>query len=1650
MTEDRFHVLDFVDDYFHEVVTPDYAAYLEQHCERCAMCKVALEEARKRHAALETLPTVEASEELIRSTVTRIEQEDRRRRSRRRLFSWTVLPALAASVLILLGLNIYYARMAPSPYSLVVLGQNQLYAAANGSLRIRVINHATGAALAGVPVQVELRDRPSGRNVQLARFTTNAQGTGQPFFALPDWADGDYELRVTAKTRSGDEELTRSIKLKRAWRLMLGSDKPVYQPGQTIHLRCLALRKPNLKPFAGETAVFTIADPKGNIIFKQKDPTSKFGIASADCALANEILEGPYTVECKIGDTESRMRIEVKKYVLPKFKIDVKGLEPYYQPGQRVKGTVQVDYFFGKPVANGEVKIRVHTTDVGRNDLRELTARTDDKGAAEFEFRLPGSLVGRPQDSGDARFGLEILVTDAAGQKQSKVVTRTVAAQPIKLEVIPEGGSLVRSEPNTIYLYASYPDGRPAKVWVTVSGVDREIPANEMGVASFTYRPIKNSKNMEPARQVEFILQARDDQGRTGRRQVIVPFGQAGQDFIIRTDKAVYNGGETVHLTALGSGVEPVFVDFIKDGQTLFTESIGMANGKGEYQFDLPPEVFGTIEVVAYRFGKEGLPVRKSRVIYVRQASQVKIAATLDKKEYRPGKKAVLEFALTDKDGKPAPGALSVAAVDEAVYSVMEQAPGMERTFYLLEQELLKPVYAIYPWSPDLTSSTPPADRIELEQAIFSTTAMTEEEAQPRSKERAASEPMPSPREESKRMPVDREGTPLGSKVTSRFSLSGASFPIKVVQTREARETGLKRVWTAWIVLGIVVALGVVPILLWLIERPLTWSNSRQTEPGCEQFFEPGPAGIPAALRSDPPSKSSGSWMSWLFLFGCIIVVSLAAITTIGSQAHKTFQTVGNSLQWGAPMASDQPAAERNMVRTPEPKPESEKKDEPKEDDGPNQEQAGAGSLRVREWFPETLLWRPQLVTDDQGRYRLEIDLADSITTWRVTSSAITTEGRLGAEQAAIRVFQPFFVDLNLPVALTRGDEVAVPVVVYNYLDKPQTVELSLADAGWFERLDDAKKTIELRPREVKSIHYRLGVRKVGKHTLEVQALAGGVGDAIKKEIEVVPDGQRIERVFNGSLQKRAELSLNVPGNAIEGSPKAILKIYPSNFSQLVEGLDNIFQMPYGCFEQTSSTTYPNVLALDYLKRTGKKSPQVDAKARQYIHLGYQRLVSFEVRGGGFDWFGRPPANRTLTAYGLMEFQDMAKVHDVDPDLIERTRRWLVRQRLADGSWLPEGHEMHGGPGRDSTLAQLSTTAYIAWAVFSGWKGDGFAAVTKDYLLRHRPNSIGDPYVLALISNALLALDPKGLSAGPYLERLDALKRSSEGGKQAWWEQAANGFTTFYGSGRSGSVETTALAALALMQAGQYPATTRGALNWLIGQKDSRGTWYSTQATVLALKALVTATDKPLGGEKERRIEITWSKGKRQIVIPADQTEVMRQIDLSAELTPGDHRLALSELSGTGVGYQLAFRYHVPGNGQPEKQEPLQITIDYDKTELAVGDTVTANVTVINRMTETAPMIILDLPIPAGFTIGRDQLAELQGSGRIAKFQITARKAIVYLRSLEPGKPLTLRYDLRATMPVKVAVPAGRAYEYYNPDKQGHAAPARMTVTARK
>jgi hypothetical protein len=230
---------------------------------------------------------------------------------------------------------------------------------------------------------------------------------------------------------------------------------------------------------------------------------------------------------------------------------------------------------------------------------------------------------------------------------------------------------------------------------------------------------------------------------------------------------------------------------------------------------------------------------------------------------------------------------------------------------------------------------------------------------------------------------------------------------------------------------------------------------------------------------------------------------------------------------------------------------------------------AGTGSgppLRVREYFPETLKWEPSVITDDRGRADLVVAFADSITTWRMTASASSKGGALGSMSAPLRVFQDFFVDLDMPVSLTQNDEVAFPVAVFNYLKTPQIVRLELKKEAWFYLIDPegAIRSLPLKPSEVTSVKFRIKARKIGFHPLEVKAFGTTANDAIRRSIEVVPDGKRIEQTITDRLTGKVTQTFTIPEFALPDASKLMVRIYPGVMSQVLEGAEGMIRLPGG------------------------------------------------------------------------------------------------------------------------------------------------------------------------------------------------------------------------------------------------------------------------------------------------------------------------------------------------------------------------------------------------------------------------------------------------------------------------------------------------------
>jgi uncharacterized protein YfaS (alpha-2-macroglobulin family) len=219
---------------------------------------------------------------------------------------------------------------------------------------------------------------------------------------------------------------------------------------------------------------------------------------------------------------------------------------------------------------------------------------------------------------------------------------------------------------------------------------------------------------------------------------------------------------------------------------------------------------------------------------------------------------------------------------------------------------------------------------------------------------------------------------------------------------------------------------------------------------------------------------------------------------------------------------------------------------------------------RLRQFFPETLYWNPEIVTDQNGQARLELPIADSITTWRLTALASSQDGRLGFTTQGLRVFQDFFVDIDLPIFLTQGDEISIPVGVFNYLPEAQAVRLVVEPEPWFELLGQAEQTLTIAANEIDVVYFPIRVVDFGQRGFQVTAWGDKMSDAIRREVRVVPDGQEVRLTDSNWLRESKELSLNIPPDIVPRTAHVEVKIYTGVLAQVVEGLEKILRLPHG------------------------------------------------------------------------------------------------------------------------------------------------------------------------------------------------------------------------------------------------------------------------------------------------------------------------------------------------------------------------------------------------------------------------------------------------------------------------------------------------------
>jgi hypothetical protein len=403
----------------------------------------------------------------------------------------------------------------------------------------------------------------------------------------------------------------------------------------------------------------------------------------------------------------------------------------------------------------------------------------------------------------------------------------------------------------------------------------------------------------------------------------------------------------------------------------------------------------------------------------------------------------------------------------------------------------------------------------------------------------------------------------------------------------------------------------------------------------------------------------------------------------------------------------------------------------------------------------------------------------------------------------------------------------------------------------------------------------------------------------------------------------------------------------------------------------------------------------------------------------------------------------MARVYPIDRGVIDRTQQWLLKQRAADGTWSTVGGT-HGETIDRMGSPKLLLTSYVVWSLAESGLRTQELEKSVAYIRDHVGEAGDNAYVLALAANALAAWDPKDDSTFEVLKRLARLRQDRPEWRASCYPAAGQSLT--FARGDSVTVETTALAVLAMLKAKADPARVNEALTYLIKSKYPGGTWGSTSATILSLKALVAGLGTAPKGKGTFTILVNGQEAAKGEVTEFN-AEVVQTFDLAAHTRIGRNEVAIKTAGDVQMMYQLVGRHYEPWQRAEAPRKPvIDIDVAYDRTELSAADKLRATATLRYHGDVPTYMVIVDLGIPPGFAPEPEEFEQMVKRRQIEKYTATARQVTLYLGNVRPGDELKFPYTLRAKFPLKAKTPATTAYEYYTPANRAESQPVELSV----
>ncbi len=1154
------------------------------------------------------------------------------------------------------------------------------------------------------------------------------------------------------------------------------TNQPVYRPGSTVKYKATMLQYSDGDhiPLKDREVSITVRNPEYKEVQKRSMKTDAYGSLWGEIDIPAEAKPGTWYIQMESGGVYFSKTFDIEEYKKPEYFVTVKTDKNNYSYGDKIEGQVSADYYFGSPVKEAKVTVKVFKQryyipwwhdyeyswyydafsyrywDSGRELINQTKGEFGDDG--KFSF----SLAVSKDDKYDNNLIFVAEVTDNSGRMIPGSTTVMITRADFRLSLFTDKYYLRTGEELTVNFktedFSFKPVSQMVSYLVNRTNYNRNnsyeetilkdsVKTDTSGRASFKYIP-------KEAGYYRVIATAVDSKGRiiTETTHFYVSeegnpgYGYSYNEIQIITGKDVYKQNDTLSgmIILPEEGVD--FLITLEQNGILSYKKYSPTGKISDFRFVLGKEHSPGIKITVSALKGDKLMTAEKMVGVIRFNNKLNIEVMTSKPVFEPGDSAGYTLKVTDESGNPVKNVqLGMGVTDEAVYAIKaDDTPDINKFFNQLYYSYI--ALNSTAWEYNYSPMSRRVLRYELD-------------------------------------PGKHGAKDQGVKTFVSGRLELLRYEMKT---------------DVWKDIYIVFA-----------------SESSLYSAPIDSLFNFELKNIPAGNYDVAVFTGDNS----------VKFISEFEITPGGIKGVKFTADISDLLVKPVTFETESVSADEAPAPPVLKKGEGYRNEDAKTAYNMNAEEEVLASPKLRSEFRDAAFWNPEILTGEDGTAKISFLLPDNLTTWRAVIKGVSPDGVTGETLNKVISRKDLMIRVESPRFFREGDTVTVISNIHNYLSKDKNVKTSLyTDSFEFlsvkfngKVLKDKELRVDVPADNSVKLEWKFKVKYSGDTvTVFADALTDEKSDAVKLKYPVLPEGVQIFTGINAVAEKQdnsREIVLNIPADVNLETIKLKFNSSPTIGTTILKALDDLVDYPYGCVEQTMSRFLPAIIVTQTYKKlnieikseTLKKLPVV-------VKKGLERLYDMQHGDGGWGWWKNDQTNLFMTAYVVFGLHEAKEAGYMIPDEIFSP----ALSRL--GNMISESKIM------DTELA------------FAVYAYNNAAGKNKLYesALEKITGLEKNPY-----SKALAGLAYGKAGDKDKMESIAAglIKTVTEAGNLAFW-----GDNEYY-SWRFDNVQTTATVLKLLIMAGYDTPLIQKGINWLL-LKQKGFSWYSTKQTAVVLFTL--------------------------------------------------------------------------------------------------------------------------------------------------------------------------------------------------------------------